>query len=832
VREVVVSPSRRGAGDAESGRAKRGGGCHSRYWQKLLGTLRTRPISLPVNDRRDRYASGASIAYASVGAVWTVGHAFGVLGSIASSMFVLLALSSIGAAVVGIKRHQPRIKWPFVLIVCSFTVFVAGGAARDSLHTLGNLTSERSLLPDGLTLPGYLMLGIALAGLARARRGGVPDVDSFLDAALAGLASLAFAWAYLIAPALSHEHTPVGVRIVMVCYPALSVFFVALTMQVIAVSGRHRTPAHRLLLVAMSSMLVGDIVYTLVDVRVASVPVRLIDVPYAIAYLAFGACVLHPSMRELCAPLPKAERTPTGMRLLLVSIALGLPVIVALSKVGALSGERVALLFISLGLTSLAIWRVFRALRAHARSEERLIQQATHDALTGLPNRAFLFERLTQSLSSSARRDRRVAVLFVDVDRFKNVNDSVGHGFGDELLVRIAGRLVESAGQSCFVGRVGGDEFVLVTDDRGSDEDALLLAESIRESFRTPFVIRDAEIYSSVSIGVAVSRFDEFQTAESIVRDAETALYQAKSAGRDAVAFFDAAMRDRATRRARLERDLHRAIEREEIALHYQPIVDVKSRRVVGFEALCRWNHAQLGAVPPLEFIPIAEETGLIVPLGAWVFKTASQQLSDWRRTIFDGADLFMSVNVSSRQLRDPGIVATLSVLTMEAELPPAAVRLELTESLSMDQSSGYVETIRALRDIGFRISIDDFGTGYSSLSYLRRFPIDDVKIDKSFIDGLEEADSTERALVSAIVALGRALGIVTTAEGVESPRQAERLVELEVDNAQGYVFSRPVPADQVPPVLVRLAQFGMSDAGLCGMTPRLGADETDPAIS
>jgi diguanylate cyclase (GGDEF)-like protein len=804
-----------------------------KYCQKPSGHWRGRPISRRVNGRRGGSGGSAlAIAYASVGLAWTVGHALGLPGAVASSGYVLFALSSIAAIVVGIKRYQPRIKWPFVLFVCSFTIFVAGAAMRDSLHQLGDLTAGRSLLPDALTLPGYIMVGVALLGLARARGGRVSDLDSLLDAALTGLASLAFAWAYLISPALSHQHTPTSVQIVMVCYPALSAFFVAVTMQMISVGGRRRTPAHRLLLLAMSSMVVGDVVYTLVDVHVASVPQRLIDVPYAVAYLALGTCVLHPTMRELCAPLPKSERTPTGMRLLLVSIALGLPVVVTLSKAGALSSERSALFLISLGLTSLAIWRVFRALRAHARSEERLIQQATHDALTGLPNRVFLFERLAQSLSSSVYGDVGVAVLFVDVDRFKNVNDSLGHGFGDELLVAIAGRLVESAGKQRFVGRVGGDEFVLVIEDAASDEAVLHLAESIRKSFRTPFVLRDAEIYSSVSIGVAVSRIDEFQTAESIVRDADTALYQAKAAGRDAVAFFDAEMRDRASRRSRLERDLHRAIERDELVLQYQPVVDVRSRRVVGFEALCRWNHPQLGAVPPLEFIPIAEETGLIVPLGAWVFETAARQLADWRATLVDGADLFMSVNVSSRQLRDPGIVSTLRSLATDAMLPPAALHLELTESLLMDQSTGYAETIRTLRDGGFRISIDDFGTGYSSLSYLRRFPVDDVKIDKSFIDGLEEDDSTELRLVAAIVALGRALGIVTTAEGVESPRQAQRLVELDVDNAQGFVFSRPVAADQVPAVLMRLAQLGSSAAGLCGLASVLTSEETKPSVS
>jgi EAL domain-containing protein (putative c-di-GMP-specific phosphodiesterase class I) len=285
-------------------------------------------------------------------------------------------------------------------------------------------------------------------------------------------------------------------------------------------------------------------------------------------------------------------------------------------------------------------------------------------------------------------------------------------------------------------------------------------------------------------------------------------MYQAKAAGRDAVAIFDAEMRDRATTRARLEGDLHRALEHGELVLHYQPVVSVATHDVVGFEALLRWNHPHLGTVPPLDFIPIAEDTGLIVPIGAWVLETACQQLAEWRRELPYGDDLFIAVNVSARQLRDPLLVEMITSKAAQAHVAPNDIRLELTESMLMDQSSGPREKLRALRDVGFRISIDDFGTGYSSLAYLRTFQVDEVKIDKSFVDDLDRPDTAEESLVAAIVAMANALGISTTAEGVETPRQAERLALLRVDAAQGYVFSRPAAADQIPGVVARLRQL------------------------
>ena len=745
--------------------------------------------------------------YAIVGGAWIAAHVTGLLGGFAQYTFVLLTLSSMVATVVGVRMFRPSHRWPFVAILGGFFLFVAGGAAREAMNTIGNLTASRSIVPDALTLPGYVLLAFGLLGFAYARRGGF-DFDSLLDAMLVALAALAFVWSYLIAPALQHEHAPLKVRLVLVCYPAMSVFMVAIVMQIVSAGGKGRPLAQRLLLVALSMMVIGDVIYMFVDSRIATLPGGLLDLPYALAFLAFGIGVLHPSMRELCEPVASSERAPTKARLALVSIALGLPVVVILSRLPKNTGDRVALVVISLVLTSAAILRVFRSLRAHARSEERLTEQATHDALTRLPNRFLVFERVTRMLAHRHESDRDIAMLFIDVDRFKLVNDSYGHSLGDQLLVAVAERLRTETPPGSLIGRVGGDEFVAVLEPLDGLDGARAVAEHLRARFTAPFHIRDSEVYASASIGVAMATDDEATTAESLLRDADTAMYQAKEAGRDAVAIFDVEMRDRTARRARLERDLHTALEHDELVLHYQPVVDLEPVDVVGFEALLRWNHPHLGTVPPLDFISIAEDTGLIVAIGAWVLETACRQLATWNRELPRGRDLRMAVNLSARQLREPGLVDTVVRAAAGNGLDPHSVILELTESLLMDQNPGARDTLRSLRDLGFRISIDDFGTGYSSLAYLRTFQVDEVKIDKSFVDDLDHPDTPEESLVAAIVAMANALGVSTTAEGVETPRQAERLASLQVDAAQGYVFARPTEAAQVPGVVARLRQL------------------------
>jgi len=395
-----------------------------------------------------------------------------------------------------------------------------------------------------------------------------------------------------------------------------------------------------------------------------------------------------------------------------------------------------------------------------------------------------------------------VAVLFLDVDRFKTINDTLGHSMGDELLVSVSRRLRANLREDDLVGRVGGDEFVIVIQGVRDAEHAIEMAERVRLGFAVPFRLRDAEIPTATSIGVALQLgMGTPLGAEAMLGDADSAMYQVKDIGGDAVVLFDASMRDRAERRLELERELGHALDRGQLSLCYQPVIQLHDSRVTGLEALLRWDHPTLGLVPPDIFIPVAEDTGLITEIGAWVIDQACAELASLRATVKGGADLSMAVNISARQLRGDSLLDTVARALMHHSLPASSLCLELTESLLMENVGMTSKLLSALRSAGVRISVDDFGTGYSSLAYLKRLPVDEVKIDRSFVSDLDD-DGANTSLVAAVVAIAASLGISTVAEGVEKPEQAARLQELGCNEAQGYWFSRPMAPSEIVAVM------------------------------
>jgi diguanylate cyclase (GGDEF)-like protein/PAS domain S-box-containing protein len=427
---------------------------------------------------------------------------------------------------------------------------------------------------------------------------------------------------------------------------------------------------------------------------------------------------------------------------------------------------------------------------ARRKAQARLLQAAFYDPLTGLPNRALFKDRLEIAFARAKGREAaHFAVLFLDLDRFKLVNDSLGHRAGDELLLQIARRLESCRRAGDTVARLGGDEFTLLVEGVSTAEEAIAVAERVHRSLAPPYLIEAHEVFAGASIGIALGG-PATERVEHLLRDADTAMYRAKVRGcRHAV--FDSSMHERAMAALRIENELRRALERGEMRVHYQPIVELPTGKTVGVEALVRWEHRERGLVPPSEFIPLAEETGLVVPLGHWVLDEACRALSTLPEQIT------LSVNLSGRQLLQPEFCTELKQMLERCRIDPSRLRLELTESMLIGNGAAARAALTQLRGTGVRLCIDDFGTGYSSLSYLHELPIDSLKIDRSFVGAMGD-DERKIKIVQSILVLGKALGIDVVAEGVETAEQADLLRRLGCEKAQGYYFARPVPLEQL----------------------------------
>ncbi|MDQ7830219.1 MAG: EAL domain-containing protein [Desulfovibrionaceae bacterium] len=446
--------------------------------------------------------------------------------------------------------------------------------------------------------------------------------------------------------------------------------------------------------------------------------------------------------------------------------------------------------------------------------EEQITHQAFHDSLTQLPNRSLFAERLQRALARSRRRsDYQYAVLMIDLDKFKAVNDSMGHAAGDMLLVEIAARLKSCMRSVDTVARLGGDEFAVILEEFKIKREVLTVAERIQETLRRPCTICGNEVYPGASIGI-VLRTKEYDSAEDVLRDADIAMYRAKESGKPYM-IFDRRMHKEILEIISLEAELRDALAKGELVLHYQPIVNVDTRALEGFEALVRWNHPLRGIVPPAKFIPLAEETGIILPLGRWVIIEACRQLGHWQKTIPGAERLSVSVNVSCRQFVRDGLVEYVAQVLEETGLDPSRLKLEITESVLMQDTSHSIHELNRLKALGVRIAVDDFGTGYSSLSYLRQLPIDHLKIDRSFISGSDNAEDNIQ-IVKSIITLARNLGLTVIAEGVEREDQFARLQNVRCDKAQGYMFSRPVDSIAAERYILEY-QRRMTETCLCG---------------
>jgi diguanylate cyclase (GGDEF)-like protein len=431
----------------------------------------------------------------------------------------------------------------------------------------------------------------------------------------------------------------------------------------------------------------------------------------------------------------------------------------------------------------------------------QLTHQAFHDSLSELPNRALFMDRLEQALARAGRREKAVAVLFLDLDNFKVVNDSLGHHAGDQLLVAAAKRLNTCLRRNDTLARFGGDEFTILLEDVRDIKEVTLVAKRIQGALRAPFAIEERTVFTTASIGIAFST-PGHDVPEILLRDADLAMYRAKANGRAHYEIFDAGMNAEAMKRLELETDLRNAIQNGELRAYYQPIVELETGRLAGMETLVRWQHPRRGLVSPAEFIPIAEEAGLIVPIGRWVLAEACSQVRAWMDCYPEAFPLTVNVNLSGRQFQHPGLLDEVAQVLRESGVAPHHLKLEVTESVTMHDAAAAIGILQQLKDLGLQLAIDDFGTGYSSLAYLRRFPLDTLKIDYSFVRHLED-EAENLAIIRMIVELAKVLHLNVTAEGIETETQAAALRRLGCDYGQGYYFGRPMPAAEIEPLIM-----------------------------
>jgi diguanylate cyclase (GGDEF)-like protein/PAS domain S-box-containing protein len=452
-------------------------------------------------------------------------------------------------------------------------------------------------------------------------------------------------------------------------------------------------------------------------------------------------------------------------------------------------------------------------------AEDRLLHDAFHDALTGLPNRALLLDRLQRSILRTKRRsDYHFAVMFLDLDGFKLVNDGLGHLTGDQLLIAIGRRLEGFVREGDTVARLGGDEFIILVDEVENTADVLALADRVLEELQVPFSLNGHQIVTSASIGIALCDLS-CDKAENLLRDADIAMYAAKRRGKAGYVVFDKAMHTLAVTRLKLEADLRQAALRNEFRLHYQPIVSLRTGRITSFEALVRWDHPERGLVAPDDFIPIAEETKLILPLGMWVLREATEQLCRWQSRFWMSPPLSISVNLSCRQFFQTDLVYQIERILLETGLDARCLRMEITESVIMDQVETALAALGRLKALGVTLAIDDFGKGYSSLSYLHQFPCSTLKIDRSFIARIG-VGAENGEIVRTIVSLAESLGMEAVGEGVETPSQLTHLRELGCHYGQGYIFSRPLTAEAAEALLLDNPRWFEPAAQSCGAIP------------
>ena len=719
-------------------------------------------------------------------------------------VYNLLGISATGAIAIGIWRWRPAPMSAWIVL-----------AAGVGLQSAGDVTMSLLTGPDGTTpfpsaadaayLIGYVLIAIGLVGLVRAGNR-EHDRVAWIDALIVAAAAAIFIWVFVMRDEIGSNSDGLS-ALVAAAYPFLDIVQIAVVVHLL-LRGQ-RTPSLVLLGWSFGASLVADLVYAKTSLDGTYVVGQLVDAGWLLGYVALGVAALHPSMalsRAEPATQDARRATLTLPRLMLLAGAgMSGPAVVALET---MRGDAPDAFAVAVGLSVvylLVLWRAVLGLkslegsmRERGRLTLELAEQANHDPLTGLANRRLFLTRLDAALAHP-EPDRVVAMLYLDLDRVKAINDSKGHAAGDAAIATVSERLRVGLRSADTVARLGGDEFGILL-AATTPEAARGAAARVNALIQQPISVGEDAIPMSASVGLAFA--EPGDGPHEVIRNADQAMYRAKSTGGASFVEYSDAMRLENAERLELQAEMSAAIERREFVLHYQPIVDLQTGAIVGLEALVRWSHPTRGLLLPGSFIPLAEETGLIVPLGRWIFQEAVRQVSDWQREGLLRRELWIDVNVAARQLADPRFTRDVAAAISGTAMGAGRIAVELTETELIRDPDAVGRSLATLRRGGLRVVIDDFGTAYASIRHFVNFPIDGLKIDRQFVWELEATTGPGRALVSSMVRLASELGIWAVAEGVETEQQARVLREIGCPYAQGFLFSRPVPADKVANLL------------------------------
>ncbi|HTU80003.1 MAG TPA: EAL domain-containing protein [Solirubrobacteraceae bacterium] len=791
----------------------------------VIDTASTAPAVSDACGLRGGCARHAWWAYLAAGALlsaaYTLAHLVGPGWLADGLVFNLIGGSSVAALILGAHVNSDR-RLPWHLLAVGQGLFVASDVLAYNYQRLfgGALPFPSIADPFHLAFYPFLVAGMLLLIRERGER---RDRAALIDALIVTLALATLLWVYLIAPYYDRQSLTQLGRLTSLAYPAMDIVVLGVVARVAAGSHR-REPAFAFLLAGAVVLLLSDVLYgwKLMGAGAGAGAGALMHAGWATYYVLLGAAALHPSMRLLSSPGPEADGHLTRARLALLTCAsLTAPLLIVVRQALHESLDLYVLVGSSGCMFALVLLRMAGIVR---RNEELALQmvalteqsaqaelehQAFHDRLTGLPNRALFGNRVGHALAGQRRDRLPVAVLIVDVDDFKHVNDGLGPAAGDRVLQELASRLEDCMRPVDTAARLGGDEFGVLIHDTESELHAVEIAERVMDALRAPIVLarpgeggreggRDGrEVAVASSVGIAFSDGDATggAGAEELLRNADVAMHRAKDSGKNHCQVFQPEMHAKALARLELKDDLQRALDAGEFTLRYQPIMDLARGDIAGMEALLRWEHPTRGTVAPLEFVPLLEDTGMIVPVGAHVLGQACAWAAHMQRACPRTPALSMAVNVSASQLQRPELVEEVRAALEDTGVAPGSLTLELTESVMVQDMELSLLRLKALRALGVKLAIDDFGTGYSSLNYVRRLPVDILKIDRSFL-----ADPTPEVaeLTAAIVGLARIFKLAVVAEGIENHGQLERLRALDCDFGQGFHFAKPLTGEEI----------------------------------